>query len=394
MKSSRSSLGILFFTVFLDLVGFGIILPVLPIYAKALGASGLMIGLVASIFSVMTFIFSPLIGRMSDRIGRRPALLGGITLSMVSYVIFGYSGTLFLLLLSRMLSGIGASNISVAQAYITDVADPAKRAKSLGLIGAAFGLGFIFGPAIGGWMKTAYGIEGVGLTAAGLSALNLVLAFSFLPESLKERKTASERVSLPTAIRKAFHHPGKSRLLTLVFVFTFAWVMMQISFALFANERLGMTERGIGTAFAAMGVVSAILQGTLIGRLTARFGERKLLIAGTLFMAAGLTLVPVVPSWEVTFVVLPLTAIGSGLMNPSIASLLSSFSSPVEQGETLGLSQSASSLARILGPIAGSLLYEQEFHSPYFAGGLLMLVCTIMVVPLLRTPSTGTPAAR
>ena len=379
----------IFITVVVDVIAFGIIIPVLPQLVVQFEGGDIARGaqvyaVFGSMWALMQFFFAPILGALSDRFGRRPVILTSIFGLGVDYVFMALAPNLTWLFVGRMISGITASNFATAGAYIADVTPPEKRAAGFGMIGAAFGLGFIFGPALGGWLKTSYGIASVGLTAAGFSLVNLVLAFIRLPESLKEKKASHHRTSMTTAISSAFQHRGKRRLLLLSLFFTFAFVMMQISFALLANERLGMSEREIGYTFAVMGVVAATMQGAFIGKLTARFGERRLLVTGTITMAVGLTLVPVVPAILVVAITLPVISIGSGMINPSVAALLSSFSTPMEQGETLGLSQSASSLARIIGPVVGSLLYELEYHTPYFVGGAVMLFCAALVYPLLH----------
>lgn len=380
----NSPLAILFFTVMLDLVGFGIVLPVLPLYARSLGASDVVIGVVAASFSLMTFMFSPLLGRWSDRVGRKVVLSVCILINALGYALFAHATTLVLLILSRMLCGIGASNISVAQAYIADVSDPSNRARSLGLIGAAFGLGFIIGPALGGLLKLHIGIEAVGYVPCALSILNALLAWIRLPEPPRHHELSSgiKRHSLPTVLQ----HPLQGKLIMLMFAFTFAFVMMQITFALLANERFGWREDAIGGLFALIGIVAASIQGGAIGPAVRRFGEKQLLKTGLLVFAGGITALPWMPNSALVIGLSAAMAAGSAFINPSMASLLSAAATETEQGLVLGLSQSAGSLARIIGPIVGTWLYGIRHELPYALGGIITLCCVLVLVqPLPAT---------
>ncbi|MCS7211002.1 MAG: MFS transporter [Chloroherpetonaceae bacterium] len=377
--SNTSSFVILFFTVFLDLIGFGIVLPLLPNYARELGASPLLIGIVAGSYSLMQFFSAPLWGTISDRIGRRPVILISVATSTVSYLIFSQSHTVWLLLLSRILAGIGSANVGVTQAYIADITTFENRSKSLGILGAAFGLGFVLGPPIGGIVKSAYGIEAVGYIAALLTGLDLLLAYFLLPESLKEKKSGSMRLTFLQIdkMASAFQHPALSRLLIIGFCFVFAFVNMQISVPLLWREHYALTDKAIGYLFALVGIISVIVQGGLIGRLSRHFGERKVLTAGLATMCVGITLIPFVPEgwlFPAGLFVLTLLAIGNGLVTPVNTSLISLYAKPEEQGELLGVAQSIGSLGRILGPLSGSLFYGLDPHAPYLVGGSFLLV--------------------
>jgi multidrug resistance protein len=389
---------ILFFTVFLDLIGFGIVLPLLPNYARELGASPLLIGIVAGSYSLMQFFSAPIWGSISDKIGRRPVILISVLTSTVSYLIFSQSHSVWLLLLSRVLAGIGSANVGVTQAYITDITTWEERSKSLGILGAAFGLGFVLGPPIGGTIKSAYGIESVGYLAAVLTFLDFLLAYFLLPESLKEKKAGKLHFTGFQADKliEAFQRPAINRLLVIGFCFVFAFVNMQISVPLLWKEHYQQDDKMIGYLFAFVGCISVIVQGGLIGKLAKKFGERKVLVAGLISMCAGVTLIPFVPEsyfFSIGLVVLALLAIGNGLVTPLNTSLISMYASSEEQGEILGISQSVGALGRILGPLSGSLLYGLDSHVPYLAGGVCLLIGLALALPLLTFEISAPSAA-
>lgn len=368
---------VLFFTIFLDLVGFGIVIPILPLYANELGANGFMIGLVTASFAFTQFFFAPFWGNLSDRIGRKPVLLISITIMGFSYILFSQAATLWLLLTSRMLAGVGAANISAANAYISDITSPENRSKNFGLIGAAFGLGFIFGPPIGGFLKDNYGIEYVGYVSAALAALNFVLALIFLPESLKEKVKEGSLITNPFKEFKAIL-PRKAivSFLGTNFIFLSAFSMMHITSSLLWQEKYGLTETQIGYVFAFIGVAVALVQGILIGPLTKRVGEKKLFISGSLLMAVGLLSMPYVPPSlfvPLEFVALVLIALGNGFFTPTVSSLISQQASKKEQGKIMGLLQSVGSLSRVVGPILGGALYGIHLELPYVTAAIMML---------------------
>lgn len=384
----RSAFVILFFTIFLDLLGFGIVLPLLPNYARELGASPLQIGVIAGAYSVMQFFFSPIWGGASDKIGRRPVILISVATSAVSYFLFSQSHSLWFVFLSRVLAGVGSANVTVAQAYITDITDRQNRSKSLGILGAAFGLGFVLGPPIGGAIKTNLGIEAVGYVAAGLTFADLILAYRFLPESLKERKSRAEfRFFSTRNLSKAFQEPAIARLLAVNFCFTFAFVNMQISAPLLWKEHYGQTEQNIGFLFAFIGLTSVIVQGGLVGRFAKRFGEREVLVAGVGIMTLGVGLIPFIPETtllSIGLLALAALAFGNGLCTPINASLVSLYASPGGQGETLGALQSVGSLARMVGPISGSLLYGLDYRLPYLAGSFALILGALWAASLFK----------
>ncbi len=368
---------ILFITIFIDLMGFGIFIPVVPIYARELNASDALVGDTGALFSLMMFIFTPVWGMLSDRHGRRPIILAALGISAISYVMFAHANTLFLLIASRMLTGIGSGNITAAQAYITDITPPEGRAKAMGLIGAAFGLGFIFGPPMGSFIFMHFGIEWVGYIAAIICALNMLAVWAFLPESLQEKvKDRAIRVKPVAGAIRALKQERFRDLFLISFIYITAFSMMQMTIALFWTDDYGLDKEQIGWMFAAVGVASAIVQGGMIGWLQKTFGERKLMIYGCISLALGLGMIAFVPPalfLPLSIVSIALLALGNGCLGPTLLSLLSKNAEQREQGEVLGMNQSFGSLARIVGPAIGGRLYGLHHTLPYISSGVIML---------------------
>jgi multidrug resistance protein len=385
---NRSPIFVLFVTIFIDLLGFGLIIPILPIFALELQASSLQIGLIAGLYSLMNFVFAPFWGTLSDKIGRRPVMLISIFITMLAYVFFAFTNSLWFLVISRIFAGIGSANISAAQAYISDITEPKDRAKNMGLIGAAFGLGFIFGPPAGGFLKSLSGsgsVALVGYFAASLCAINWVLAYAYLPESLKEKQHDKPFRFKPIGdLFLELKKPVIRELFSVNFLFITSFAMMQITLAILWIEHYLLNEKQVGFVFMFMGLTSAIVQGGLVGILNKKFGEKQLLTMGTISMAIGLISIPFVP---VSYFLLQLVSIvfisfANGCITPAISSLISQAAGKHEQGQVLGMNQSFGSLARVIGPIIGGILYDLHFGLPYIGGALLM-VFTFFFVRLL-----------
>jgi DHA1 family tetracycline resistance protein-like MFS transporter len=393
----RSPALVIFMTVTLDLIGFGIVIPFMPLYAQSFGASGRLIGLLFASYSAMQFLFAPVWGAVSDRIGRRPVLLGSIAVSAGALVAFAFAPSFWWLLGARVVAGMGTANLAVATAYIADITKAEDRARGMGMIGAAFGIGFILGPFIGGELGR-HGYTLPSLVAAGLSALNFVLASLLLPESLPpERRGARPARGLRARFALLDEIRELPRVVSLVFLNTAAFSMLEVAFVLFSKQRLGFDAVHNGRVFAFIGVIAAVIQGGLIGRLTMLAGEKRLLRTGLFLMAAGLALVPVTPhdGWGVLLVVMAVVSIGSGLTNPSLQSLVSRTAGPEQQGLALGLSQSASALARVVGPITAGFLYDLGTeNTPFLAGGALMLLGWVLALWLLAPLAVGRVPSR
>ncbi|MCW5898429.1 MAG: MFS transporter [Flavobacteriales bacterium] len=371
-----SRLAILFLTVFIDLLGFGLVIPILPTYAVELGASSFEVGLVMALYALMNFIFSPFWGSLSDRYGRRPVIAFTVAITMLAFLLLANAHSLALLFAARMLAGIGSANIAASQAYITDVTPVERRAKTLGLIGAAFGLGFIFGPPAGGLIKEHFGMDAVGYSAMALSALNLMLVLLFLPESLRERDTAAKvRMKPVTQTLQALRNARFRDLFLTSFIYISAFSMMQVTVALLWEQRYGLSEAHIGYMFAFIGFSSALVQGTMVGWLARTFGEERLMVYGCVLAALGLAIIPFMPIDPfLPWALLPmaLLALANGCLMPSLTSQLSRHATEKEQGQVLGMNQSFMSLARIAGPTLGGLLYGWHFRGPYVVGAVLM----------------------
>jgi MFS family permease len=372
----KPSLLVIFLSVFIDLIGFGIVLPLLPGYAEDnfrpdFSAKGLAIGGIIASFSLMQFLFAPAWGKLSDRIGRRPVMLISNLGAAGSYALFaiasGMSGTtgLIWILASRIFAGICGANLSVASAYIADISPPEKRSARMGLIGMAFGLGFIFGPALGAFAIEIFkSKEAPGFVAAGICAANFILGWFILGES---RKPSSEHVVARPKLNQWAHtlaQPKLGLLIVIFFLATFCFTCFESTFPLLAKHQFGLGEKNlnhrIGYLFTYAGIIAALVQG-VIGKLVKKFGEPKLIVVSLIVFAAGLGFLPFAQSlWEI-LVVLALLAIGSGLNRPPVFGMISLKSSPHEQGANLGVAQSFGALARILGPIfAGSLFFVHE----------------------------------
>jgi DHA1 family tetracycline resistance protein-like MFS transporter len=378
-----SPIVIIFLTVFIDLLGFGIIVPLLPFYAESFGASAFTVGLLGTVFSLMQFLVAPLCGRWSDRVGRRPVILYGLLASAVAYVALALADSLALVFAARILGGIAGGNIPTAQAYIADITTPENRAKGMGLVGAAFGLGFIFGPAIGG-ILARFGHSTPMWFAAALCFGNFLAATMLLPES---RHGAADRVTLGRIdlFRRAARHRGLLLLLLVFFLVSTAFSGFEATFALFAERRFGFTAETIGYIFAFIGIVLATVNGLLVGRVVPRLGERTVIPAAIVFIGVGLLLVPAATTVPILFAVCGTIAIGMGFNNPSLTSAVSRLSDPADQGGMLGLAQSLAALGRIAGPAWGGFLFDRYGSTmPYVSAASIMLGALLFAIAGVR----------
>ncbi|HEV8324438.1 MAG TPA: MFS transporter [Myxococcota bacterium] len=382
MPSKRSPHAVLFLTVLLDLVGFGIILPLLPFYAVQLGgSSGLKVGLLGASYSLTQFIFAPVWGRLSDRIGRRPVLLVSVAGNAVAMAFYGLSASYWALLVARSFAGACAANVGAAQAYMADVTTPENRARGMGLIGAAFGLGFVLGPMLGGLLSHWAGTPGhpnyaaPGFAAAALGAVNFLLALGLLPESLPpERRTGARRARFGLArALEVLSRRGTGVPIWIFFLSVMGFAGMEATYALFTALRFGYTGVQNGYLFCYIGLIIVIIQGTLIGRLVRRLGEKRLVLAGLACLTAAMLTLPASAKLGVLLVASGLFALGNGLKNPSLSAIVSQQAGAVEQGGVLGISQGMGSLARVFGPILGGWMWDlHKPWAPYLAGGVLM----------------------
>ena len=379
----------LFAIVVIDLIGFGLVIPLLPFYGEHFAASPLVVTLLMSTYSLFQLFAAPLWGRLSDRHGRRPILLASLAGSVAGYLWLGVSDALWMLFAARALQGLCAGNIAAAQAYIADVTTPENRAKGMGMIGAAFGIGFIIGPALGGVLAgadpTAPDVAAPAFIAASLSAVAFCATLVFLQESLSPASRGLVRVARRVAVTRALRRPALRRLLLILFVVGFAFAGMETTFALWASRQFGWGAAQVGYILTYIGISSAVVQGGLIGRLSKHFGEERLLAAGIFSLALGLLAIPFCASIAALVVATGLLALGMGMTQPSINSLISRRAASNEQGEMMGVAQSFGSLARILGPtFAGALFGGVGPGAPYIAGAALMAGILILMLRTMR----------
>jgi predicted MFS family arabinose efflux permease len=332
---------LIFLLVTLDLVGFAIVLPLLASYGARHTPHDALVGVLVASYSLLHFLLAPWWGRLSDRIGRRPVLLLGFAGSVASYLLFGLAGSFVALLASRVVAGVSGATVNVAQAALADITPPEERSRAMGLIGAAFGVAFVIGPALAG-ITSALGDAAPGLVAAGFAALNLALAARLLPETRKG-PAPERRPALPWA--------GVRVPLVIAFLETLAFTTVYVALPLLAERRLGYDRTAISWLYALMGLAGAVVQGWLVGRLVPRFGEARIITAGGVVMACGLALVPVAQGGVLAAALVALAA-GSGLIIPAVAGWVSRHAPAEAQGHALGRLQSATSVARIAGPVA------------------------------------------
>lgn len=371
--------------VFIDLLGFSLILPLLPYYAETFNASKFTTGLLIAVYALMQLIGAPILGRLSDRFGRRPILLISVFGTFLGFILFGLATTLWMLFAARILDGLTGGNLSVAQAYISDVTDAKNRAKGLGLIGAAFGIGFIIGPVTGG-ILSQYGYNVPAFVAAGLAFFNFILIYAWLPESLTEEKRAQASEQKKPAVTlnaliAALKRPFTGSVLITRFFFGLAFAIFQTIFSLYALAKFNLSARDTGFILTYVGVLSVIVQGFLVGRLTARFREDVLITFSVALMTVSLLGWALVPSVLWLLVILTPTAFSGGILNTLLSSTLTKAVTPQEVGGILGLSASVESSTRIIAPILGGALLENVgTWSPGAFGAVVMLGVTIYVL--------------
>lgn len=389
---------IAFFTIFLDLLGFGIMIPIQPFYVQEFGASPTQITILGASYSLMQFLFAPFWGKLSDRIGRRPIILVSVAVSALGHLIFGLGNSLIMIFAARMLAGFGNANLGTAQAIISDVTTPENRAKGMGLIGAAFGLGFIIGPAVGGVLGQ-YSMTLPAFFASGLAVCNFLFAWLFLPETLANKAPGDNghrRTFFSiTALKKAARHPDIAILFSMTFIYTLGFAIMEQVIGLFIEKiwvldtvsevRSKEAARLTAVYLVVVGFTAVIIQGGLIGRLSKRFGERRLARFGLLTLTLALGAIPMAgSSSSFAFMLLTamLLAIGSGTFNPSNSALVSRAADPGEQGSILGLNQSLSSLGRVLGPACAGLIFEFHVDMPFYIAATLTALAAIQATRL------------
>jgi DHA1 family tetracycline resistance protein-like MFS transporter len=388
-KPNKKQLILIFIFVFLDLLGYSLILPLLPFYASDFGATLALVGLLGTVNSLGQLIAAPVIGRLSDRYGRRPLLILSIAGTVVGFLLLGFAKSLWMIFLSRAVDGLLGGNTALARAYITDITEPKDRAKSLGLIGAAFGLGFIIGPVMGGFFSQ-FGLNVPALMAASLSILSLLAVIIWLPESLP----AEERQQLKTNPHTVFNlanlvdelrRPCVGPLLLIRLFYSFAFTLFQSNFSLYAKEVLGLDVRNTGLVLTYVGLLSVIVQGLAISRLTKAYKERNLIVTSIVMLAISLLIWGFTRNIWLLLVILAPIALGAGILNTLLTSQLTKSVYKEDVGGTLGLANSMQTVAQIVTPGAGGLLLT--ISGPWSLG---VISSFFMVLAYLTTRSKST----
>jgi multidrug resistance protein len=396
LSASRARIGVIFFTVLIDLIGFGIVLPILPSYAQRFGAGGLGYGAIIGIFSLMQFVATALLGKLSDRIGRRPVLLTTMLVNAVGYTLFAFAGSYWVLFLSRVVSGFAGGNISAAQAYMADISTPAERSRAMGMVGAAFGLGFSLGPAIAGLSDYYLGPMWPGLIAVILSLANFVSAYFILPESLAPELRVKRPLLDLGHIGEALARPKLRPLMAV-------WALVPLAFAgytailpLQAFATLGWGKRELALLFTLIGVTAASVQGYFFGRIMKRTGERALVIAGTFGMAVAIGVIPFLPSSGLLYFWTFILAVSNSIFAPAATGIVSLYAGVSEQGTVLGAAQAIAALGRTIGPpLIGKVYDVSPVTSFVFAGFVMVLAgfAGLRMAPVSHAPAPPIPPA-
>jgi len=388
--------------VFIDLLGFSLILPLLPYYAETFQASQTVTGILIASYALMQLIGAPILGRLSDRFGRRPVLLVSVFGTFLGFLLLGFANALWMLFASRILDGLTGGNLSVAQAYISDVTDEKSRSKGLGMVGAAFGLGFIIGPVTGG-LLSQWGYAVPAFAAAAVSLINLILIYAWLPESLTEDKRSQMTEKRPAvtlnALLVAFQRPFTGSILITRFFFGLAFAIFQTIFSLYALQKFNLSARDTGFVLTYVGVLSVIVQGFLVGRLTSQFREDVLISASVVLMGFSLLGWALAPSLLWIYIIMTPTALSGGLLNTLLSSTLTKAVAPQEIGGILGLSASVESATRIIAPLLGGVLLQQIgawapgiFGAAVMVGVSVYVFLTIYNHPIVATLNQTQPA--
>jgi len=410
-------LAVLFLVVFINLVGFGLVVPLLPFFAQSLDAQAWQITLMFSAYSLGQFFAEPFWGRLSDRIGRKPVLLITLAANAIGYLALAFVPNIWLAIAVRLFTGLGAGNISTVQGYIADVTPPAERAGRMGMIGAAFGLGFIVGPGLGGLLaQPQMGHLGYQLpifVAAALAALAAVGVLVFLKESRAKADPATPRPAFLAGLKDARANPVVSRVLLVTLIYMAGFSAMESVFGLWAEDRYAWGAREVGLSFMVVGIVSALNQGVFTGRLAKRFGETRVLATGMLIFGASLLLqvaapvawfpaltldlgvfsLPIAQGWIIP-IVMAFGACGMSMAMPNISAMISRTTPPDQQGAMLGLNMASGSIARIFGPMLAGALFSGLGHDwPFIVGAILTVPAAVMAVNAGRAMKRGQAAA-
>jgi multidrug resistance protein len=383
---NRTPLALIFLTVFIDLLGFGILIPILPTFAtRVLHVDEAAVGAAIAVYSLVQFFVNPVFGRLSDKHGRRPLIVISLLLNSAGYVIFAFTNSYIMLILSRIVAGVGGSAIGVAQAYIADITTKENRSKGMGLIGAAFGLGFVFGPLLGGFLSK-YGYMVTGFGSAGFSFIAFLLTLVLLPESNtnKDKHLARKLFDIKTA-KMIFSKQDIGVLVVLFFILTFSNACIYGTFALLGYNVYHFTDMQNGYMYAIVGLTSAMVQTGLLRIISKVLSEIKLIAVGSFFMIAGLGLMPYGGNFAGLVVIVLLLSFGTGILQPTLLSMISESAPEAEQGITLGLNQSFSAFGRVLGPLWGGFAFEyMGYQFPFLTGAAftsIILIAALFYLP-------------
>jgi MFS transporter, DHA1 family, tetracycline resistance protein len=390
-------LGVIFLTVLIDLIGFGIVLPILPYYAQRFGAHGMGYGALVFVFSAMQFLATALLGRVSDRVGRRPILLATMLINAAGYVLFAFAPSYWVLFVARVISGLASGNISAAQAYVADITPPAERARGMGTIGAAFGIGFVLGPMIGGLADHYFGHLAPGLIAAGLSIANFFSASAILRESLGHEHRTVRPLFDFGHMAEALGRPQLRPLMLVWLLAPFAFAGYTVALPLYATRAFGWSGRDLGWLFVEIGVIAAVIQGFAFGRIERRTGARALLIFGLFGMAVSIAALPYTGSGLAVYAWTVPLAFANSLFAPAASGLVSIYADPTEQGTILGAAQAFAALGRSFGPLAVGWAYDGLGQQAAFllAGAVMGLgaFASLRLEPVSHARATAPPAS-
>ncbi|MCC7439055.1 MAG: MFS transporter [Armatimonadetes bacterium] len=384
MTSNKALISI-FLVVAVDVLGLTIVIPLLPFYAEEFGGSPIVVGMLFASFAICQFLAGPVLGRISDRIGRRPTLIFSQIGTFIGFLVLGFANTLFLLFLARIIDGITAGNLSIAQAYISDVTKPEERTKAFAFIGIAFGLGFLIGPAMSGFLSD-FGHSVPAFAAAGLSLTSIICTITLLP-STEIAQSPAPRKGRFSGFAEYLGRPESRRSLLEFFAFTLAFALLIGGFALFLERQFGFKARETGYLFAFSGLIGAIVQGGLVGRLATAWGEVKLSTVG--FFAMAISYIPMgfIHDWRIFLIGVVVGGFGSSVTRPALTTLLTKSVGPHEQGEALGVSQSMNSIAQIIGPLIAGFLIEQQQLVLYGITAAVIALCGMFLTLQSKPPS-------
>jgi len=383
-ESSRLKRSIILLTVFIDATGYAMVIPLLPFISASFGVGPTGLGFLMLIFALMQFLFSPIMGNLSDIYGRRKLLLGSIGLSSLSFFMFTIASSYWFLVLSRIFSGI-ATEVSIAQAYMADITSNKKRTSGLGKVRAAFSAGVIIGPTLGG-VLSFIGFWAAGLLAMSLTLINLLFAFFFLPETVNQkqkrnRELLKNRKNRLENLKKAFNHPIIPYLLLTFFIVSYAFAAIPILIPYVSNEFFGFTEFDLSLVFVFIGALQFVIQGFLMDILSEKVGDIKLIVIGIVILSLAIALMPYLPYIIMFYILISLLSTGSGFIRTSIPGLISKITSEEEQGKYMGYAQSSASLALIPGPLIAGITYEYiSFEAPFLISSILVFLTLFLTI--------------